>query len=508
MGHYIDNGGGAIWNSLAPDTEYCYRAVPHNEYGSPADGDIPEVCATTDTNLRDLVTPLPSWSGLTDGCPTYTYLGNAPGGNDKPDWSEQAQGVANDGEYWFFTHEKKLFKYAANWREVDGDDIDKIDSTGFPPEMSSRGMDHFGDLDHYGGYLFVPLEDNKPKYSPNNPAADINGFVHASPYTIIAVFRASDLAFVDWMDVTEYQRKLGWVAIDPVERILYSTESTLDANTPLVRYTVVLENIGNEDEDFLIALDQDENDIPIYLVESNGLPLIGKYTYMQGGVFSPWGDLYLSVGKAGDSADNVHGGIHLFRRTEDGSTFKRIHSSVNLNDAAPGIHMFAYEYHPQNNTFGGLGEEPEGIDWWNRDNISGSRYSGQLHAILLDNQLGVDDRIWLKHYRVDYSCVKDNDSDGDGVSDGDEVYLYNTHPQLLDSDQDGLEDNIDNCPLMMNPDQTDLDGDGQGDPCDPFVNGDGLYNAVNGGNAGNAGSAGKSRFMRTPVNTGNVGFRR
>ena len=55
VGHYTDSGGGAIWNSLTPDTEYCYRVVPHNEYGAPADADVPEVCATTDTDIRDLV---------------------------------------------------------------------------------------------------------------------------------------------------------------------------------------------------------------------------------------------------------------------------------------------------------------------------------------------------------------------------------------------------------------------------------------------------------------------
>ena len=176
-----------------------------------------------------------------------------------------------------------------------------------------------------------------------------------TPYTIIAVFRASDLAFVDWMDVTDFQRKLGWVAIDPVEQILYSSESTLDANTPLVRYTVVLENIGNEDEDFLNRIRR-----RIYLVETDGYPLNGKYTYMQGGVFSPWGDLYLSVGKAGDSAADVHGGIHLFRRTEDGSTFKRIHSSVNLNDAGAGTPVFAYEYHPRT-IFGGRGRSRKAL---------------------------------------------------------------------------------------------------------------------------------------------------
>ena len=73
--------------------------------------------------------------------------------------------------------------------------------------------------------------------------------------------------------------------------------------------------------------------------------------------------------------------------------------------------MFAYEYHPGST---GLGQEPEGLDWWDLDVPDSLYYDGQLHAILLDNQAG-DDQIWLKHYRVDYcACVGDADSDGYG----------------------------------------------------------------------------------------------
>jgi hypothetical protein len=95
--------------------------------------------------------------------------------------------------------------------------------------------------------------------------------------------------------------------------------------------------------------------------------------------------------------------------------------------------------------------------------------------MLLDNQ-AFDDAIWLKHYRVDYSCVEDDDSDGDGVTDGDEVYIHNTHPLLVDSDNDGWENNIDNCPEDSNSDQADLDKDGMGDLCDQDADGDGQSN--------------------------------
>jgi hypothetical protein len=98
-----------------------------------------------------------------------------------------------------------------------------------------------------------------------------------------------------------------------------------------------------------------------------------------------------------------------------------------------------------------------------------------LHAILLDNDV-LDDPLWLKHYRVTYSCVLYDDSDSDGVSDGDEVYVYNTNPLLADTDKDGFEDAVDNCPLISNAGQADLDGDGKGDPCDEDIDADGQSN--------------------------------
>ena len=36
-----------------------------------------------------------------------------------------------------------------------------------------------------------------------------------------------------------------------------------------------------------------------------------------------------------------------------------------------------------------------------------------------------------------------------------------------DSDDDGIQNGQDNCPLVSNPAQTDSDGDGQGDACEP-----------------------------------------
>src|SRR4030095_5088804 len=44
-------------------------------------------------------------------------------------------------------------------------------------------------------------------------------------------------------------------------------------------------------------------------------------------------------------------------------------------------------------------EEPEGIPFWDLDNGAAPGVGGQLHTILLDNDLGTSD-VYLKHYRV------------------------------------------------------------------------------------------------------------
>jgi hypothetical protein len=349
------------------------------------------------------------------GCPDHYYLGNNPSDSDAPDWSDNAQGIANDGRHWYFTHKGGLLKYQANWEPLSAAvDAGHVMSVGIPAELADKGINHYGDPDHYEGYIFVPFESD--------------GGEDDELVAVIAVFRASDLQLVDWVNLEPNLRRTGWLAIDPVESTLYTSTDVLVAGTPLMRYSLNLPNLGRDDAEFL------DNPVPVNVADFDGSPLAGRFEYMQGGAFTPWGDLYLSVGKA-DESDDIRGGLHLLRRSADGTGFRLVESSVN-EEAAVGAPVFSYEY---DSGFTGLGQEPEGLDWWSRDAAPDSPYPGQLHAVLLDNQIG-DSNIWLKHYRVLYVCKFTDDSDGDGVTDGDEVYGHNTHPLLADTDRDGQSD--------------------------------------------------------------------
>jgi len=71
------------------------------------------------------------------------------------------------------------------------------------------------------------------------------------------------------------------------------------------------------------------------------------------------------------------------------------------------------------------------------------------------------------------------DSDGDGVNDGLEI-LFSTNPNdptdtpILDTDGDGVADAIDNCPTLPNPGQLNSDSDDNGDICDDDDDNDGI----------------------------------
>jgi outer membrane protein OmpA-like peptidoglycan-associated protein len=82
------------------------------------------------------------------------------------------------------------------------------------------------------------------------------------------------------------------------------------------------------------------------------------------------------------------------------------------------------------------------------------------------------------------------DSDGGGISDGEEDRNQNGRVDRLETDpllgrddqpdQDGdlIPNGFDNCPELANSDQEDLDGDGQGDLCDEDVDGDGIFDGL------------------------------
>ena len=111
---------------------------------------------------------------------------------------------------------------------------------------------------------------------------------------------------------------------------------------------------------------------------------------MQGGCFDNNNNLFLCNGYYKNYA-NSKGGITVYELPSipynpSGVVFARIKARSNQS------HAFRFQ-------FNSLGEEPEGITYWDLDNGRSPNIRGQLHAIMIDNVgTGADD-FYFKHYR-------------------------------------------------------------------------------------------------------------
>jgi len=279
----------------------------------------------------------------------YEYLGNYPSDRE-PGWSNSLQGVTNDGENWFFAQQHRLWKFPLS-HDLNGsvsvsNPGTGIISTEIPSFLKSQGYDHYGDLDFYQGYLFVPLEQMKG----NIPSK-------------IVVFEAASLSFVTCSNLI-YPKICGWCAIDPSTGFLYSSDF-LDVNS-------------------LFVYRQEINGNKLYLEYKFSLTLFDEnmqqitIQHVQGGVFSRKTGLLYLVSDAGED----DGGIMIF----DVRTGKIVtHIKVN--------------YDPKN-WLGWTNEELEGITIWDLDTIEAPNIKGQLHLIMIDHRGTGDPDLYFKHFRV------------------------------------------------------------------------------------------------------------
>jgi hypothetical protein len=305
-------------------------------------------------------------------CPDHQYLGNYPN-NRQFDWSTEAQGIAHDSSNWFFTQRSRILKLPVGadlslslcdqppgWRGVDG----------FPTELSVRGYNHYGDPQVHGGFLFVPMESGDK--------------------TAIAAFHASDLAFVDFVEITRFQSHAGWLAINASQGLLYTSDRDVSPSRPLLRYRLDLDPLRSASVPRTRKLDQALSFHSRFTLSGSDGQAVNLFT-MQGGVFSPRGDLYLMSSQRSIGPVVLDpGGISLW--SPGGNLLQR-------SQNASGSGGFKYEFHT------GDHEEPEGLDWWNRSRRPATPHvGGQLHAFLLDNDSTSDDDLYLKHYTVHYRC--------------------------------------------------------------------------------------------------------
>ncbi len=279
----------------------------------------------------------------------YQYLGNFPSERTNQ-WAENAQGVTTDGEHWFLSNDARMFKYHVLTSISSNNSIIR---TGMPDNLRRLGYTQFKALCFHGGFLFVPL-----KSGGANPPA-------------IGMFRATDLSYVAHVELDPAWElgTPGWLAIHPREGRLYTSASKVDYGKGLkvFDFTILANQSG-----FTMSLSHE-------LVPRLQMPL----NHMQGGIFSPEGQLYLINGYLDSNVSK--GGISVFGMHD---------FHFRQKSAQRGDFRFQWDTHWT------VQEEPEGICFWDLDEDDRAPHvKGQLHAILLDNDAGPDD-VYMKHYRM------------------------------------------------------------------------------------------------------------
>ncbi len=331
-------------------------------------------------------------------CYLHHYLGEVPD-EEALAWSHESQGVTHDMDNWYITQNVPFDIFSCKgmiWRipitHNLADDVScgdgGVSCAGMSDEICAYEYDHAGDPAYYAhdghGYVFVPLEEGTL-----GPA--------------VAVYRAdASLALLGWTPLgtaEPAQTALAWCAFDQ-EGFLYAGNHEV---TVLNRYSVDWDRLTYGDGavvvDFLGH---------VQLRDENGQPL-SLESWEQGGAFAdderlPFPLLYLINGNMDDPCDC---GIHVFEMRESLTgdecepgadpclVARRVDRSTN------GGVYFSYEYHPGYDQY----EEPEGLTFWDLDaDGRAPGIGGQLHAIMLDNELLCDD-VYIKHYRLETDDV-------------------------------------------------------------------------------------------------------
>jgi hypothetical protein len=298
----------------------------------------------------------------------HDYLGNHPKEKNL-EWSGNTNGIAHDDDYWYITTEDTLYKIPVS-HDLGQDIGNSVVRVGIPGPLAALGMDHFGDLDHCDGFLFVPMTASAPILaSPVNP--------------VVAVFRSTELKYLGFAHLYP-QTGAGWCAIHPQTRVLYSSNNTLGVADTLSCFAIDWNDLRRDPPQVVLEKLPEER-IGV------GIPLRN----MQGGAFSPDGILYLCHGymqilPTDHNLVDRDYGIKFFQFCKTG--WVRIGESTQDGE-------FRFQFR-QNLPYQ---QEPEGLTWWDLDPaVEGEPgrapgIEGQLHVLLLDNE--APDKIYLKHYR-------------------------------------------------------------------------------------------------------------
>ena len=296
-----------------------------------------------------------------------TYLGTQPFDRENF-WSNDSQGLANDGENWFVVkgstaNNARIFKVPLTY-DLGSKTEGRNPSAGIPEALKRSGYNHIGDPDRYGDFLLVPVQG--PGVRPR-----------------IAVFDTRDLSFITSALIPAAPDTAGgWLAVRQTDGTVWLSAGTFSY---FKQYAVDWATLAKEGQLILTS----RADTPVYLWDET---LLMTLSAAQGGVFNPEGTiLYFASG-----ACDGRGSIYAFALV-DGKAVLQARS-------ANGFGPFNYEMHPESSLclFGECvcrGDETEGLDWLD---VSGRGVpgvpEGKLHVVVVNNKVLTKDGVHIKHY--------------------------------------------------------------------------------------------------------------
>ncbi|MGC0417015.1 DUF6923 family protein [Embleya sp. AB8] len=117
---------------------------------------------------------------------------------------QRSQGVATDGQNWFFSWQNGLQRTTLDGSKI----VDR--PFAIPKQIADLGGNHIGDIDYYNGKIYAPIED---------------GSAYQHPF--IALFDAKTLEFTGTayaLPQNLHTQGVPWVAVDPARGYVYTAE--------------------------------------------------------------------------------------------------------------------------------------------------------------------------------------------------------------------------------------------------------------------------------------------
>jgi hypothetical protein len=333
-------------------------------------------------------------------CTQHTYLGNRPD-EGNPGWHREAQGLAHDADNWYVSQNPGFFLPPGGplqggpqlWRipvthdlaaGVDCGDAGVSCKRLLDTPLFGLGYNHYGDIDFFQTaartFLVVPIEGGDP-----GPA--------------MAFFRGDEtLEFLGLAPVAP-QGQSGWVAVDP-------TGDLISSGSPIA------DHFNRFHVDWAAIPEHTPPDPVVPVLTMLGAPLLPRdeagplqFEHPQGGEFSDDGQLfYFANGFIGDAGPSW--GLHVFRNrpgtAAECAPFPTCTIARRIERSHNGPGGFAFEFDSECDTLDPFDpcEEAEGLTFWDLDaDPRAPNVGGQLHAILLDNDISEDD-VYVKHYRL------------------------------------------------------------------------------------------------------------